>query len=126
MSDKPSRVCGTISGVLAVLNGIALLVLALGGLRTRGRYRAIYHDLISGQTLPAATQLVLSVPSWTIILVAVVLLCLLGAKEHIRPKWVPLCLNVLWFLIGAVVSVLFAAVLLAPLMAMIQAMEKGQ
>ena len=126
MSEKSNRVCGIVSVVLAVLNGLALLVFALGGLHVRGRFLAIYEELLSRTALPGATQFVLTVPSWTVMVGTAVLLVLLGVKELIRPKWFPLCLNVLWFLLGAVVSVLFAAVLVAPLPTIIQQIERGQ
>ena len=102
------------------------LVFAIGGLHLRGRFLEIYQDLLSDQSLPAATRFILSVPSWAILLGALVLLGILSVKELIRPKWVPLCLNVLWFLIGAVVSLMFSAVLMAPLVSIIQQMENGQ
>ncbi len=126
MSEKSNSVCGIISIVLAVLNGLALLVFAVGGLHVRGRFLEIYQDLLSGESLPAATQLVLSVPAWAVLLIVVLLLVILGVKELIRPKWVPLCLNVLWFLIGGVVSLVFSAVLMAPLITIIQQLENGQ
>ncbi len=126
MSEESERVCGVISIVLAVLNGLALLVFALGGLHVRERFLKIYQDLLSGEALPAATQFVLSVPQWAVLLCTLGLLGVLSVKELIRPKWVPLCLNILWFLIGTVVSVLFSATLMAPLVTIIQQMENGQ
>lgn len=126
MSEKTGKVCGVISIILAVLNGLALLVFALGWLHIRGRFLEIYQDLLSDQALPVATQFVLSVPSWIVLLGTLVLLGILSVKEMLRPKWVPLCLNVFWFLIGVVVSILFSTILMAPLVTIIQKMENGQ
>ena len=86
MSDRSSSVCGIMSKTLAVLNGVGLVVATLGALRMRGDFLDIYRDLLSGQSLPVVTQFVLSVPSWTVLLVAMVLLGILAIKELIRPK----------------------------------------
>jgi hypothetical protein len=126
MNERSSSVCGIISIVLAALNGLALLVFAVGGLHMRGRFLEIYQDLLSGESLPGATQLVLTVPAWSVLLIAVLLLGILSVKELIRPKWIPLCLNLLWFLIGGVVFFVFSAVLMAPLMTIIQQIGNGQ
>ena len=123
MSEKSDRVGGTVSIVMAALNGVGLLGVALGGLRVRGRFFEIYCDLLGDKPLPAATQLVISVPSWTVLVVTVGLLGLLVVKELIRPKWIPLCMNVVWLFIGAIVSLLFSAALFIPLVTIIEQMS---
>ena len=125
MSEKSDRVSGIISIVIAVLNGVGLLGVAIGGIHVRGRFSEIFFDLLGDKPLPAATQLVIAVPSWTVLVVTVGLLGLLVVKELIRPKWIPLCLNVLWFFVGAIVSLLFTAALFAPLVSVIEQMSGG-
>ena len=125
MSEKSDRVSGIASIVLAVLNGVGLLVFAIGGIHLRGRFSEIFFDLLGDKPLPAATQLVISVPSWTVLLVTLGLLGLLVVKELIRSKWIPLCLNVLWFFVGAIMSLLFTAALFAPLVTVIEQMSGG-
>ena len=125
MSEKSDRVSGIISIVIAVVNGVGLLGVAIGGIHMRGRFSEIFFDLLGDKPLPAATQLVISVPSWTILLVALGLLGLLVVKELIRSKWIPLCLNVLWFFVGAIMSLLFTAALFAPLVSVIEQMSGG-
>jgi hypothetical protein len=125
MSAKSDNVCGISSIVLAVLNGLALLVFAIGGLHVRGRFLDIYRELLGHRTLPVATQCVCSVPAWAVLMGTLALLFVLFAKERLRPKWVPLCLNLVWMLIGIVVSVLLSAIMMAPLLTIILQIPSG-
>jgi hypothetical protein len=122
MSGKSDRVCRIISLLLAVVNGLALPAMVLGGLRVRGRFLAIYKDLFPGLSLPAVTRFVVSVPAWAVFGVAYLLLGVLVAKEFIRPRWVPLCLNLAWMLAGVMVAVMFAVALMAPFITIMQHM----
>ena len=113
MMDRRNMVCGIVSIVLAVLNGLGLLGLAGALVFQRVTFMEIFADL--GVALPFSTRVVLMIPNSVIILSTLVLLALLVGKEFIGRKAIPLMLNIAWIAAGFAVSLLLAWALMGPM-----------
>lgn len=118
MDKKKLGVAGVVSIVLAVLNGIGVLVSVGYSLHIRHKFIQIYQEL--GAELPGVTQMVLNT-HWTIwILISLILLAILAVKELISKKWIPLLLNGIYVLLGIVYWAVFSTAMMIPLMKLIQ------
>ena len=126
MNEKGTteRTVGRISIGLAVLNGIGLIVTVAGMLHVRGKFAAIYRDF--GVQLPTLTQFVLGVSPLAVEGVALLLLAVLAAKEFLRPKTIPLVLNLVWTVAGVALVALFTVALFNPLVAVVGALAAPQ
>ena len=111
-AEKIGRV-GSISFV--VLNAVSFGFCVSGFLRVREHFAAIFKDMLEDVALPTLTAFLLNVPVAVVLVLAVVLLALLVAKEWLRPVWIPLTLNALWLALGSVLVVLFFLAMLLPL-----------
>ena len=118
------RKLGWVSIAFAVVNGLALIFTTVGMLQVREKFAAIYGDL--GVQLPTLTQFVLSVPPTGVACAALLLLALLAAKEFLRPRVVPLAINLAWLVAGAVVVGLFTLALFRPLVSVVGALSAPQ
>lgn len=113
MDERKNRICGIVSIVLAVLNGLGLIGFAISLLFQRPKFATIFSDF--GATLPLLTRAVLAIPNGLIVFGTVLLLALLVGKEFIRRKTIPLVLNIAWIAAGIGISLLFAWAMMAPL-----------
>ncbi len=120
MNEFRNGTRGTVSVLLAVLNGLGVLASAFGMLYQRPRFVEVYADL--GVALPVVTRMLIAIPSSVVLFVALLLLALLIAKEFISNKTVPLVINVVWLLVGIAFAVLGAMALMAPLAATVEQM----
>jgi len=118
MSEKKIGPCGVISIVLAVLNCLGLVVFTIGMLFQRPKFVEIYADM--GVAIPVGTRMIITIPGAVVLLIAVLFLALLIAKEFIAKKTVPLLLNIVWIIIAVVASVLVSLALMAPLVGTIE------
>ncbi len=113
MSDKSDGVCGIASIVLLFLNVLGLVMFTVGFLSKRIAFAEIFADFDC--QLPVATRLCLSIPAPVAVLVVLVILAALIAKEFLRPSWLPLVLNAIWMAVGGVLTALFTAAMFLPL-----------
>ena len=123
MEDKKLGVAGVVSIVFAALNALGLLVSMGWSLHIRHKFMQIYQDF--GAELPGVTQMILNI-HWTMwVVISLVLLAVLAAKELISKKWIPLLLNGVFVLIGIAYWAVFSTAMMIPLMKLIQQMENG-
>ena len=121
MKDRKLGAGGLVSIVLAVLNGIGLMVSVGCSLHIRRQFIQIFQEL--EVELPAMTQMILNV-HWAIwILLSIILLAILAAKELIPKKWIPLLINGLYVLLGIIYWAVFSTAMMIPLMSLVQEMS---
>lgn len=123
MDDKGERVCGVVSVLLCLLNGAGLLLFTAVFLRIRPEFAALYGS--AKVSIPFATRIMLETPVWAAVLLLLVLLAALVAKEWLAPKWKPLVLNVGWLLAGIAISIVLLVLLAFPLVNMLAATLNG-
>ena len=119
MDDKGERVCGVVSILLCVLNGVSLLVITGGMLKVRHALANIYVNF--GGSLPLPTRILMAPPDWAVVLLLSALLAVLIVKEWLMPKWKPLVFNIGWLLAGIVAVVAICVALSLPLVRMVGA-----
>lgn len=105
----------TMSTILTLVNGIGLLASTVIFLTYQSRFSALYDGLFQGKALPKLTAFLLSVPPAFAVLTAVALAGVLIAKESLRPEWVPVWINIVWFVCGVLLLGACAEVLMAPI-----------
>ncbi len=120
-AEKIGRVC---SLVFTVFNALSFGLCLVGFLRVRGHFAGIFKDMLEGAALPALTAFLLNVPVAAVLVLAVVLLALLVAKEWLRPVWLPLMLNAFWLALGCVLVLLFTAAMMLPLVSLMTALQR--
>jgi hypothetical protein len=123
MSTTAEKVGRVGSIVFAAVNAVTFGVCLVGFLVSRGHFAEVFKDMFAGTALPALTAFFINVPAAVVLVVAVILLALLVAKEWLRPVWIPLVLNALWLAFGAVLVLLFVLAMLLPLVALITKMQ---
>lgn len=117
MSTTAEKVGRVFSGLFCAANAVTLVLVLVNFLHVRAKFAGIFKDL--GAQLPTLTTLLFAPSPSVLMLVAVVLLALLIAKEWLRPVWVPMFLNGLWLALGCAVCLLIVIALFLPMLTLI-------
>lgn len=113
------NVAGVVSGVILVLNVVALAALALGMIYARSRLAEMFTEF--GAELPTMTQLLMSVPTWALLLAFAAAAALLVLKENVvRKAPLRLTLNLLAALALLAFTALVVVALFLPLFTLIR------
>ena len=113
MAGDESKIVGTISILLAVFNGVVLIVSVGASLTIRQGFAGLFLDFEA--PLPWMTVVLLSTPLIVWAVVMVFLLVVLVVKEFITRKWIPLCLNLLFIGLAIVYWIFFCISVVLPL-----------
>ena len=105
---------GVASITLAAVNAIGLLISSLYSLHLRDKFAEIFSTM-GHNALPVITRVMLGI-HWSLwLLILMILLAALIAKEFIRKKWIPLVLNVLFLLLTGAYWLIFRTAMYVPL-----------
>ena len=118
---RGNRVCGIISVILAVVNGLGLFWSVFALIYLRPKFMAVFADLDA--ELPTITRILFQTPFAVVLMAVPILLALLVAKEFIRIKVIPLILNILWLGSGLALATLLYWALVAPAVQMVEQVD---
>jgi len=111
--------------LLTLLNTATLVTFVAVFLHVRRTVTAIYSDMLEAPRHPALTAWLLDMQSWIFMSAAALLIAALIAKDFIRPRSVPLALNLMWIIVGSCIGVLILVALFFPMFAIIRDATSG-
>ena len=111
--------------VLTLLNTLTIAVFTAAFLHIRGSVAPVYEDMLDGQALPALTAWLLAMHAALVIGAAALVVAGLIAKDFIRPKGVPLVINLAWVIVGACIGGVILISLFYPMWFIIQDVTSG-
>jgi len=111
--------------LLTILHTATVITFTAVFLHLRRSVGPLYSDMLDAPSLPDVTVRLLEMPGWIYIVAAALLIAALIAKDFLRPRSLPLVINLIWIIVGACIGSLLLIALLHPMVFIIEDVTGG-